>query len=67
MTLFEEGFNDLRKAIAKGEPDSPSLLDMRDEVVSIVKRWESYARATGKEKAENDCWKILAFIKKICP
>ena len=67
MTPFEEGFNDLREALSKGEPDSPSLLDMREEVVSVVERWESYARATGKEKARNDCRKILAFIKKICP
>lgn len=52
---------------ARGKPGTAELASERTEVLRILGKWQAAARSAGKKQAEDECARVVRFIRAVCP
>lgn len=52
---------------ARGKPGTGELASERTEVLRILGKWQAAAHSAGKKQAEDECARVVRFIRAVCP
>ena len=52
---------------ARGKPGTGELASERTEVLRILGKWQAAAHSAGEKQAEEECARVVRFIRAVCP